>query len=217
MRASVLFPVIAACAAGYTYGARRWMNRWGATDTEVGGPHPGDAVVGKPFYCTTHAVTVEAPPSAVWPWLAQIGYQRGGLYSYDWLDQFLGYLDRPSAEEILPQFQDISAGDVIPLGSGPDWPVHTAIPNRALVLAPEAPGFVISWAFILDHGDGGTTRLISRVRASTAAGLLTVLGMKVLLEPVAFLMERRMLLGIKERAERLHRQVVVSADTDIAA
>src|SRR5690606_4873766 len=134
-----------------------------------------------------------APASDVWPWLAQMGYRRGGLYSYDWLDQAFGYLDAPSADVILPEFQQIAPGDVIPLGNGPDWPVHTAIPNFALVLAPAAPGFAISWASILSAGGPRAARPVSRVRAASTGGSPLVMPLlKVLMEPVAFLMERRM-------------------------
>jgi hypothetical protein len=76
-------------------------------------------------------VTIRARADDIWPWLAQMGYRRGGLYSYDWLDRLFGYLDRPSAEEILPEYQSIRVGDTIPLGRGPDWPVVEVVPERA--------------------------------------------------------------------------------------
>lgn len=145
-------------------------------------------------------MTVRAPAERIWPWLVQMGYRRGGLYSYDCLDRFFGYLDRPSANEILPEFQQLGPGDVIPLGNGPDWPVHTVEPNHALVLNPDSSDFNVSWAFVLDPRQAGTTRLMSRVRASFRPNPLTTV---LVLEPAALLMERRMLLGIKQRAERL--------------
>ena len=80
------------------------------------------------------AVTVNAAPDHIWPWRIQLGYRRGGLYSYDWLDRLFGYLHRPSAPRILPEFQDLAVGDEIPLGRGPSWPVAAIEPNRALVL-----------------------------------------------------------------------------------
>src|SRR6185295_17709528 len=107
---------------------------WGATAEEISGPMSGDAKVPKPNYAATLAVTIGAAPADVWPWLVQLGYQRGGLYSYDWLDRLFGYLDRPSAERILPEFQSLKAGDEIPVGRGPGFPVHIADPRRALVL-----------------------------------------------------------------------------------
>lgn len=186
------------------------MARWGATESDHHSQQPGDEIVASPDYLTTHAVTIAAPAGAVWPWLAQMGYGRGGLYSYDWLDRAFGYLDAPSADRILPEYQNIAPGDVIPLGNGPDWPVHTAIPNRALVLTPDAPGFDISWAFILNEVDPHTTRLVSRVRAKPGTRTAAWPLMKAFLEPVAFLMERGMLLGIRARAERLARETTAA-------
>jgi hypothetical protein len=74
---------------------------------------PGDALIPDPTDLSMQAVTVNAPPEDIWPWLVQIGYQRGGLYSYDWLDRLFGYLDRPSATRILPEFQRLAVGDEI--------------------------------------------------------------------------------------------------------
>lgn len=74
------------------------------------------ALISNPTHSATHAVTVNAPPEAVWPWLLQTGYQRGGLYSYDWLERLFGFLDRPSANRILPEFQHLAVGDRIRLG-----------------------------------------------------------------------------------------------------
>jgi hypothetical protein len=151
----------------------------------------------------TYAVTIHAQPEEIWPWLAQIGYQRGGLYSYDWLDRLFGILDGPSADRILPEFQQLKAGDVIPLGAGPSWPVASVERNRSLVLAPDAgPGIAITWAFMLEPVAARATRLITRVRADYAPATGTRLRL-ALVDPTAFLMTRKMLLGIKARAERL--------------
>jgi hypothetical protein len=148
-------------------------------------------------------VTIEAPREAVWPWLAQMGYKRGGLYSYDWLDRLFGYLDAPSAEHVRPEFQNLKAGDTIPLGRGPSWPVRVAEPNRALVLEPVAGR--ITWSFYLLPVSDGVTRLVTRVRCAPPASLLERVTM-VVMDPAAFVMTRRMLLGIKSRAEALARE-----------
>ena len=103
---------------------------WGATESEIRSDLPGDERVSNPSYVSTRAVTIGATPGDIWPWLAQLGYRRGGLYSYDWLDRLFGYLDAPSAEEILPGYESIRAGDRIPLGRGPDWPVVEVVPNE---------------------------------------------------------------------------------------
>ena len=183
----------------YRFVLRPRLLGWGASTEELGTTYPGDDIVAKPLLASTRAITIDASPLDVWPWLAQMGYRRGGLYSYDRLDRLFGYLDAPSADTILGQFQNLSTGDVIPLGRGPSWPVALADPGRSLVLEPVPAG--VSWAFLLRGGDS-TTRLISRVRVGV--------GSKVVLSTAAplvelpwFMMERHMLLGIKQRAERL--------------
>ena len=108
---------------------------WGSTEAERYRAMRGDMEIPHPTYEATLAVTIDAPPSAIWPWLVQMGYRRGGLYSYDWLDRLFGYLDRPSATRFLPEFQHLAVGDHIPLGQGPSWPVAVLEPNRALVLS----------------------------------------------------------------------------------
>jgi PAS domain S-box-containing protein len=150
----------------------------------------------------TMAVIVNAQPEHIWPWLVQIGYQRGGLYSYDWLDRLFGYLDRPSATRILPEFQHLAVGDRIPLGRGPSWPVAVIEPHRALVLdMRNMGGFDWVWQFGLYPVDEKRTRLVSRsrVRTQTAVARLATYA----IEPAGFLMTRRMLLGLKHRAEGL--------------
>jgi hypothetical protein len=134
----------------------------------------------------------------------QMGYRRGGLYSYDWLDRLFGYLDAPSAEHILPEWQLLEVGDEIPIGRGGGFPVKAIEPFRSLVLGGRAPGAEWSWELALVPFGIGRTRLISRNRVSTAGGIRSRLAMLVL-APAAFLMTRKMLFGIKRRAEALAR------------
>jgi hypothetical protein len=160
----------------------------------------GDSLLSDWTFSGTFAVTIDAPPEDVWPWLVQIGYQRGGLYSYDWLDRLFGFLDRPSATRILPEFQSLAVGDRIPMGQGPSWPVAVLDPQRALVLDMRNLGGIDwVWQFGLYPVEGRRTRLVSRsrVRTRTAAARLGTYA----IEPAGFLMTRRMLLGIKQRAE----------------
>ena len=194
--------VILAISVVYWFPLRRWMSRWGATPLDLARVMAGDALLADPTYSGTMAVTVDARPEHIWPWLVQIGYQRGGLYSYDWLDRLFGYLDRPSATRILPEFQNLAVGDRIPLGRGPSWPVADIVPNRALVLDMRGLGGVDwVWQFGLYAAGENRTRLVSRscVRTRNVPARLATYA----IEPAGFLMTRRMLLGVKQRAEAL--------------
>lgn len=177
---------------------------WGASPDEVTRAIPGDDLLPAPDMFSTRAVTIDAPPEAVWPWLVQMGSGRGGAYTYDWIENLFG-LNMHSANEILPEFQDLKVGDVLPLGSnGPRLRVEIFEPQRALVLRSEDGKWV--WAFAL-HSHDGQTRLVSRNRIATpdASALVGLFNLMVM-EPGSLVMERKMLLGIKERAERLARQ-----------
>ena len=194
--------VILVLAALYWFPIRRWMNQWGATTTDLARCMAGDSLLPDWTYSGTTAVVVNAPPEHIWPWLVQIGYQRGGLYSYDWLDRLFGYLDRPSTTRILPEFQHLTVGDHIPLGRGPSWPVAVVEANRALVLdMRHMGGLDWVWQFGLHPLDEGRTRLVSRSRVRTRSVWTRLLTHVI--EPAGFLMTRRMLLGLKQRAESL--------------
>lgn len=189
-------------AALYWFPIRRWMSRWGTTPSDLTRGMAGDGLLVDPLYSGTTAVIVNARPEHIWPWLVQIGYQRGGLYSYDWLDRLFGYLDRPSATRILPEFQHLAVGDAIPLGRGPSWPVAMVEPYRALVLdMRNLGGFDWVWQFGLYEIDDRRTRLVSRSRVRVRTIWARLLTHAI--EPAGFLMTRRMLLGIKRRAEAL--------------
>ena len=186
----------------YWFPVRRWFRRWGTTAEERTRVMAGDPVIANPTHSATHALTVRAAPEEIWPWLVQMGYRRGGLYSYDWLDRLFGYLDRASANRVLPQFQQLAVGDVIPLARGKGFPVTAIDPYRALVLSGTNDGFQWVWQFGLYPLDDGRTRLVSRGTQRHADTIGTWLFMRVM-EPAAFIMTRRMLLGIRRRAEAL--------------
>jgi hypothetical protein len=207
---STLF-VVLALAVVYWFPVRRWMARWGATPSDLTRVMAGDSLIVDPTYSGTMAVIVKAPPEHIWPWLVQMGYQRGGLYSYDWLDRLFGYLDRPSATRILPEFQHLAVGDRIPLGRGPSWPVAVAEPNRALVLdMRNMPGIDWVWQFGLYPVDGTRTQLVSRSRVRARSVGACVLTSAI--EPAGFVMTRRMLLGLKQRAETRRAGALARAD-----
>src|SRR5688572_30335128 len=194
--------IIVAFAVLYWFPIRRWMSRWGATASDLKRVMAGDALLPDPMYSGTMAVTINALPEHIWPWLVQIGYRRGGLYSYDWLDRLFGYLDRPSSTRILPEFQHLAVGDRIPMGQGPSWPVAVVERNRALVLDMRNMGGVDwVWQFALYRVDEKRTRLMSRSCVRTRP--LWARVATYMIEPAGFVMTRRMLLGIKQRAEGL--------------
>jgi hypothetical protein len=192
----------AAAMVAYPLVWRKPCLTWGATADEVSGQMPGDDLMPSPDLISTRAITVEAPPSAIWPWLVQMGSGRGGAYTYDWIENLFG-LGMHSANEILPQFQDLKVGDVLPLGSedAPRMRVEVVDPERALVVRSSDGNW--AWAFGL-YPEGKHTRLVSRNRIKMPAGsALARVGWVFVMEPGSLVMERKMLLGIKHRAERL--------------
>lgn len=220
MKRAVLTGGIACAVAGgvaYEKVVRPWHLRWGATDEEVRRAMPGDDQVPDPVLVSTKAVTVDALPSTIWPWLAQMGYRRGGLYSYDFLDRCFGYIDRPSADTVHEEWQDIHIGSTIPLGRGPSWPVTAVEPERFLVLTPvHERRTAVTWAFGLYPIDRFSTRLVSRVRARYPTGP-HLYPATTALDLAAFVMTRRMLLNLKDRAEHLsHQRIAVGEIPTIA-
>jgi hypothetical protein len=204
MRGATKVLATAAGTAAALEAARRIVRApvltWGATAEEVGRTLPGDDQLEDAAVVSTRAITIEAPPSAVWPWLVQMGAGRGGAYTYDWIENLFG-LGIHSADTIHPEWQDLAVGDVIPgRKTLSDMRVEALEPDRALVLRSTDGTWV--WAFVLDDL-GGRTRLVSRNRvAMVEPSLGDRIGM-ALMEPGSLVMERKMLHGIKERAERL--------------
>jgi hypothetical protein len=204
-RLPILVGVLALTAV-YWFPVRRMFSRWGTTAEELACAMPGDGLIANPTNISMLALTVHAPPSHIWPWLVQIGYQRGGMYSYDWLDRLFGFLDRPSATRILPQFQHLAVGDKIPwgrpLGRREELTVAVLEPERALVTSYQGLGMEWVWQFGLYPLDDQRTRLVTRGSERLPCTPLAWLGMRVG-ELAAFIMTRRMLLNLKERAEAL--------------
>jgi hypothetical protein len=194
----------------YWLGLRPWHIRWGATDDEIARPLPGDEIVPRPRKWSTRAITIAAPAEAIWPWIAQIGQGRGGLYSYDWLENLVG-CDIHSADRVIPELQYLEVGDVVRLGPEgyPAYHVVAIEPDRVLVLGGNDPDMGMhSWAFVLESIDEQTARLIVRSRDDYPPTLANVIIWRLITEPVHFVMERKMLLGIKQRAEAAAVQLV---------
>jgi hypothetical protein len=182
----------------------RWRTRWGATDAEAYRPLPGDDLVPRADWQYTHAITIDAPRAAVWPWLLQLGQGRGGFYSYEGLENLVG-CDIHNVDELRPELQALHEGDVVRMhrtGYGPE--VIELEPARALVLggAPDARGSRAEWSFHLVDLPDGRTRLIERGRHRAGHGLLAKLGFgPYLVDPIGFVMSRKMLRSIKRLAE----------------
>jgi len=198
----IVIALIAIISLVYRHVIRRWHQRWGATQAEVNNAMLGDDEVKDANDVTTRAVMIRSPASDVWPWLVQMGYRRGGMYSYDWIDRVLGILDRPSSKEVIPEFQQLEVGDVIPFGSGPNWPVRGIEPNRSLLLVIREPGIDVTWSFLLHEIDSQDTRLILRISIRIPMRLPLLLFLPFI-DIGSFLMTRKMLRGIKQRAEIL--------------
>lgn len=183
--------------AAYWKLLRRPVLSWGATVAEASARLPGDELLEDADGVTTRAITIAAPPSAVWPWLVQMGpAPRGGAYTYDWIENLLG-LNMHSADHVLDEFQHPQVGDTIGYGTN-RMRVELIDPERALAWRSEDGNWV--WSFVLTP-DAIGTRLISRNRFR-----LPTLGSRIVMlpmEPASLVMEHRMLHGIRERSERL--------------
>lgn len=181
---------------------RRWYRRWGATPGEAARPLPGDELVPGPRLTTTRAISIAAPVQIVWSWLVQIGQGRGGFYSYRSLENLAG-CSIGSEDRIVPALQVLQAGDRIELGpvGYPHFTVAAVDRMRSLVLYSRDDQAVIAWSFVLELDERGDTRLIVRDRTDFVPTPWQYLIWRFLSEPIHFVMERKMLLGLKQRAE----------------
>lgn len=197
MGARTAAPIVAAAlAAAYFALLRRPILTWGATPAEAEGRLPGDELLEDADGIATRAIDIRAPATDVWPWLAQMGpAPRGGVYTYDWIENLLG-LDIHSSDRVLPEFQHPQLGDAISFGAN-TMRIERLEPASVLAWHSEDGNWV--WTFVLEERDG-RTRLISRnrYRLPTLAARVGMLPM----EAGSLVMERKMLLGIKHRAER---------------
>ncbi len=228
IRLAVLGAIVSAAVAA----VRRldgWRSTWGVDPADADRVLPGDDLVPAPSHTDTRGIVIEAPASAVWPWLVQMGYERAGWYSYDQLD-----MKGRSADAIIPELQTLKVGDVLPTFPGGGFEVRTLEDGRALAVYTDTaiteaqakafaeraesvpvglqasgafmrttpPEFAASWAFVLDPLPGDRTRLIERVRVWYGAGT----PLSAITGPAfgfgVFLMTRRQMLGIRDRVDR---------------
>ncbi len=188
---------LSVAATMYMRRLREPILSWGATAEEAKARLPGDELLEDADGVATRAITIDAPVSAVWPWIAQMGPSpRGGAYTYDWIENLLR-LDMHSVDRVLPEFQQPQVGEGF--GFGENQMRYALVdPEHVLALRSDNGNWV--WSFVLQERDGHT-RLISRNRFRLPR-LRDRIGM-LPMEPGSLVMERRMLRGIKQRAERL--------------
>jgi hypothetical protein len=200
---AVLVVVLAALACAFVGRMRRAITRWGATEAELQAVWLADGLVDRPKFTWTNAVTIHRPAREVWPWLVQLGQGRGGLYSYDWLENLVG-CGVHSTDRVMPELQvPLKVGDRIVRMAryAPFNPVAFVDPGHALVLGGVrdtdedllAGRASSTWAFIAEPVDDHTCRLVIRSRGSSLMARLQA--------PVQFVMQRKMMLGIKQRVE----------------
>lgn len=201
-------------AAGAVGGGlvNRWQMRWGATDGEVHGALPGDALVAEPATQVTRAISIDAPPESVWPWIAQLGADRGGFYSYACLENLFG-LGIHNADVIVPEWQHRSVGDLVAADAAATggWYVMQVVPGEALVLLvgdvrtgrplqrDTGMKWEFLWTFVVRAAPGGGSRLIVRERVAFGSRVTALVMAPIGF--VSFVMTRAMLTGVKSRAE----------------
>ncbi len=195
----IIFAILIALMLFYFARLRPWQLRWGATDDEIRRTMPGDDIVGDPSFDATRAVTIHAPAESIYPWIVQMGVNRAGWYSYDLLDN----LARPSAEVILPEYQNVQIGTLIPMS--PDG-------KKGLYVKDFRAN---EWMFWWDNKGDSTwvwgiysegeahSRLITRVRVKYR-WLSPVILFNLIIEFFDIVMMRKCMLGIKRRAEALY-------------
>lgn len=218
---SMTTSIISSLPWNYLFNIRPTLLYWGATVDEVKQTLPGDELVPEPQMTTTYATTINAPPAQVWPWLAQMGQGRGGLYSYEALENLM-HLDMHNADRIIPELQNLKVGDEVRLTPTDALALEVATlePERTLVLCNpnlhhgegKAGNYFkaemnVSWAFILEPVGGYATRLLVRLHMGYQPNLPTVLAVHLMQEPAQFIMLRKMMLGIKQRVERQHEEI----------
>ena len=204
-RSGVLFRVLAALSiatatlAAYALWARPYQLRWGATDSEVAREIPGDDLQLQPHFLATRAITIEASPEDIWPWLVQMGYDRAGYYGYDLLENLGSERGLRSATSILPGLQAVEVGDTIPISAVAHMVIHATEPNRHLIWAEDADPVTSAFTWALYPTGDGRTRLVSRIRWRYHWSDLSVLPLEVFTEFADHVAIRAILKGVRDR------------------
>ena len=175
------------------------MDRWGATDAELRQALPGDAFLTNPRITYTRAISIAAAPEEVYPWIVQLGGDKGGMYSYEWLEH-LAQCKLVNADSIHPEWQNLEVGDLVKMCPGdfgpPAYQVAEIIPDHAIIIGHfENGAWVDIWQFVVLPAEDGTTRLVLRSQDAKEGWFWQAF------RPMEFIMARGMLRGIKERVE----------------
>ena len=176
-----------------------WMDSWKTTPEERAAEFPGDEFLSDPARVANHAVTIAATPEQIFPWIVQIGADKAGMYSYTWLENLVG-CKMAKVETINPAWQNLKEGDLMNMCAGdfapPPYIVVQVLPDQAVIYGhQENEKWVDIWEFVLVPQTDGTTRLVTRTRTMMVGGMWNVVN------PIAFFMERKMLLTIKDLSE----------------
>jgi hypothetical protein len=222
MKNRYLIPLsLITATAFYRYLLRPWHLRWGATMVEVNQELPGDEYVPDPKISYTQAITIDAAPARVWPWVVQVGLHRAGWYTLDWIDNLMGAADfydgKFSASRIIPELQSLKVGDRVAIHPAIAYDVVQVSRNHALVLAGRsntvngesfAPGDPLplhyintSWAFVLEPLGERRTRMICRNRTDYSHDWPNIISFGLATEGGSLIMQPNMLKGIRARAE----------------
>jgi len=189
-----ILAIAAAVTVTYVKIWRPWELTWGATPDEVSRPLPGDDLVTRPTFNATRAISIDAPPEEIWPWLVQVGNKRAGWYSYDLLDN----LGRSSARRIIPELQHLAPGDIVPMSPDGTQGIQVYSLDRPNSMIWGTPGDT-SWVWQLDARPDGA-RVITRIRSRIRWQPISI-AYSVLMEFGDFWMIRKMLLNLRDRAE----------------
>ncbi len=206
-RKMLTWSLAAAGAAGVAYGlvVRPWHRRWGAEPIDIKRPMPGDDIVSQANHVANRAITVHAKPADIWPWLVRVGQRDGAEHIYARIQNIIGYIEGPGADDVLPERQRLNEGDILSVGAAGDLRIAEMQKERALVLVPQsvdqkATGDTASWSIMLNQFAPEKTRLVYRARLKLGWSPRELLY-RMVTEPAAFLMFRKWFLSVKERAE----------------
>jgi hypothetical protein len=177
-----------------------WMDSWGATDDEIAASYSGDELVPSPRITYTRAVSINATPEEIYPWIVQLGAEKGGMYSYSWFETNILQCELINADRIHEEWQDLKVGGQMKMCPGtsgpPPYEIATLESNHAIVMGhKDTADWVEVWQFNLVPQEDGTTHLVIRSRNAAEGWFWD------LIRPGEFIMMRGMMLGIKERAE----------------